>query len=41
MKFHFKTLQDMAAEMKGKNPDHAQSDLVEAIDRKDFPRWGA
>jgi catalase len=25
--------------MKGDDPDHAQRDLVEAIDRGDFPKW--
>lgn len=46
VKFHFKSLtgiknftNDEAAEMKGKDPDFAQRDLVEAIDRKDFPKW--
>lgn len=46
VKFHFKTLQgiknftnDEAAEMKGKDPDFAQRDLVDAIDKKDFPKW--
>lgn len=46
IKFHFKTLQgiknftgDDATEMKGLDPDFAQRDMVEAIDRKDFPRW--
>jgi catalase len=46
VKFHFKTLQGIknftgpeAEEMKGKDPDHAQRDLVEAIDNKEFPRW--
>ena len=46
VKFHFKSLQGIknftdaeAGEMKGKDPDFAQRDLVEAIDRKDFPRW--
>jgi len=46
VKFHFKTQQgiknftnDEAVEMKGKDPDFAQRDLVEAIDRKDFPKW--
>lgn len=46
VKFHFKTLQGIknftdveAAEMKGKDPDFAQRDLVEAIDKKDFPKW--
>jgi catalase len=46
VKFHFKTLQDIknftndeAAEWKAKDPDFAQRDLVEAIDKKDFPKW--
>lgn len=46
VKFHFKTLQGIknftseeATEMKGKDPDFAQRDLVEAIDNKDYPRW--
>ncbi|MDF3028344.1 MAG: Catalase [Fluviicola sp.] len=46
VKFHFKAMQEIknfisadAAEMKGKDPDFAQRDLVEAIDRKDFPKW--
>ena len=46
VKFHFKTLQgiknftnDEAGEMKAKDADFAQRDLVEAIDKKDFPRW--
>ncbi|HEX2984438.1 MAG TPA: catalase [Ignavibacteriales bacterium] len=46
VKFHFKTLQgiknftlETAEEMRGKDPDHAQRDLVHAIDTKDFPRW--
>ena len=46
VKFHFKTLQgiknftgDEATEMKGKDPDFAQRDLVAAIDKKDFPKW--
>jgi catalase len=46
VKFHFKTLQDIknftdseAAEMKAKDADFAQRDLVEAIDKKDFPKW--
>src|SRR6187402_2148474 len=46
VKFHFKSLQsiknftnDEAAGMKAHDPDFAQRDLVEAIDRKDFPRW--
>ncbi|MEP7109070.1 MAG: catalase [Ferruginibacter sp.] len=46
VKFHFKTAQgiknftnDEAAAMKGADPDFAQRDLVDAIDRKDFPKW--
>lgn len=46
VKFHFKTKQgiknfmnDEAVEMKGKDPDQAQRDLVAAIDNKDFPKW--
>ncbi|XCI75439.1 MAG: catalase [Flavobacteriales bacterium] len=46
VKFHFKTLQGIknltdaeAIEMKGKDSDHAQRDLVKAIDQKDFPGW--
>lgn len=46
VKFHFTTLQGIknfngkeADEMRGVDPDHAQRDLVEAIERKDFPRW--
>lgn len=46
VKFHFKTMQgiknftnDEAVEMKGKDADFAQRDLVESIDRKDFPKW--
>ncbi|MFD1144176.1 catalase [Larkinella insperata] len=46
VKFHFKTQQGIknftneeAGDMRGKDPDHAQRDLVEAIDRGDFPRW--
>lgn len=46
VKFHFKTAQgiknfsnDEAVKMKGEDPDFAQRDLVEAIDRKEFPRW--
>jgi catalase len=46
VKLHFKTVQGIknftdseAAEMKGKDPDWAQRDLLEAIDRKDFPKW--
>jgi len=46
VKFHFKTQQGIknftdreAAEMKGKDPDFAQRDLVESIEKKDFPKW--
>lgn len=46
VKFHFKTAQGIknftdaeAGAMKGKDPDYAQRDLVEAIDRGDFPKW--
>lgn len=46
VKFHFKTLQGIrnftdaeAMEMKGIDPDFAQRDLVEAIDRGDYPQW--
>lgn len=46
VKFHFKTVQgiknftnDEATEVKGKDPDWAQRDLLEAIERKEFPKW--
>ncbi len=46
VKFHFKTAQgiknftnDEAVEMKGKDPDFSQRDLVAAIDNGDFPKW--
>jgi catalase len=46
VKFHFKTAQGIknfdgpeASEMRGIDPDQAQRDLVEAIERKDFPKW--
>ena len=46
VKFHFKTAQgiqnftnDTAAAMKGQDADWAQRDLVDAIDRGDFPQW--
>ncbi len=46
VKFHFKTLQGIrnlteseATEIKGKDPDWAQRDLVEAIDGGNFPKW--
>jgi len=45
-KFHFETLQgiknftnDEAINMKGIDPDYAQRDLFEAIERGDFPKW--
>lgn len=46
VKFHFKTAQgiknftnDEAVKMKGEDPDWAQRDLVNAIDRGEFPKW--
>lgn len=46
VKFHFRTMQGIknfngkdANEMRGIDPDHALRDLVDAIERKDFPRW--
>ncbi|HNS17568.1 MAG TPA: catalase [Bacteroidales bacterium] len=46
VKFHLKTMQGIknftgpeAEAMKGKDPDWAQRDLVQAIDNKDFPKW--
>lgn len=46
VKFHFKTEQGIknftdeeAAEMRGKNPDFAQHDLLTNIDAGNFPRW--
>lgn len=46
VKFHFKTQQGnktlsgaRADELKGSDPDYSQRDLVDAIKRKDFPRW--
>ncbi len=46
VKFHFVTMQGIknftekeANAMKGVDLDHAQRDLVEAIERKDFPKW--
>lgn len=46
VKFHFKTQQGIknftdaeAAEMRGKNPDFAQHDLLTSIDAGNFPRW--
>lgn len=46
VKFHFKTQQGIknftdaeAGEMRGKNPDFAQHDLLTNIDAGNFPRW--
>jgi catalase len=46
VKFHFKTQQGIrnftneeAMKMKGEDADHAQRDLVESIDKGEFPRW--
>jgi catalase len=46
VKFHFKTKQGIknftgpeADAMRAKDMDHHQRDLVDAIDRKDFPKW--
>ncbi|MBC7487438.1 MAG: catalase, partial [Cytophagaceae bacterium] len=46
VKFHFITKQGIknftgqeANEMRGIDPDHAQRDLIEAIERKEFPAW--
>lgn len=46
VKFHYKTMQGIrnftdaeATEMKGKDPDYAQRDLVDAIENGDFPRY--
>ena len=46
VKFHFITQQGIknftakeANEMRGIDPDHAQRDLVDAIEKKDFPKW--
>jgi len=46
VKFHFVTMQGIknfdgkeASEMRGIDPDQAIRDLVEAIEKKDFPRW--
>ncbi|QQE10063.1 catalase [Planctomycetota bacterium] len=45
-KFHFKTNQGImnlsatqAERMKGEDPDHAQRDLFDAIERGEFPTW--
>ena len=46
VKFHFKTMQgnktltgSQAEDLKGKDPDYAQRDLVGAISKGDFPKW--
>ena len=46
VKYHFKTKQgirnlspERAMALAGSDPDYAQRDLFEAIERKDFPRW--
>ena len=46
VKFHFKTQQGIktltgpqAEILKGKDPDYAQRDLLDAIGKGDFPRW--
>ncbi|APS45476.1 catalase [Piscirickettsia salmonis] len=46
VKWHFKTEQGVqcitgeeAAKIAGENPDHAQEDLVKAIETGDFPKW--
>jgi len=46
VKFHFKTMQGVrnfthneAVDLKGKEPDFAQMDMVEAIDSRNFPKW--
>ena len=46
VKFHFKTKQGIkcltgaqASEILGQDPDHAQRDLVEAIEQGKFPQW--
>jgi catalase len=46
VKFHFKTQQGnktltgpQAEEIKGKDPDYSQRDLVQAIEKGDFPKW--
>lgn len=46
VKFHFKSqlgsktlTGPQADEMRGKDPDYSQRDLVDAIGRKDFPKW--
>ncbi len=46
VKFHFITAQGIknftsqdSSDMRGIDPDHAQRDLVDAIEREDFPKW--
>ncbi len=46
VKWHFKTRQGIknftregADDMRGKDPDHAQRDLFEAIQNRNFPKW--
>ncbi|HSH52637.1 MAG TPA: catalase [Bacteroidales bacterium] len=46
VKFHFKTMQgnktltdSQAEELKGKDPDYSQRDLVNAIQEGNFPKW--
>jgi len=46
VKFHFKTQQgnktftaEQAEELKGKDPDYSQRDLVDAIEKGDYPKW--
>ncbi len=46
VKFHFISKQGIrnfnneeAADMKGKDPDHAQRDMVDAISKGNFPKW--
>lgn len=46
VKFYFETMQGIknftgkeANEMRSIDPDHAQRDLVDAIEKKDFPKW--
>ena len=46
VKFHFKTMQGIknftnkeANDMKSTDLDHSQRDMVEAIGKKDFPKW--
>ncbi|WP_434777334.1 catalase [Neisseria sp. Ec49-e6-T10] len=46
VKWHFKTMQGIknlhpteAERLAGENPDHAQQDLFNAIEKGDFPKW--